>query len=222
MKLLSLLAHPRPGSFCHALSDAVSSALAGAGHVLVHHDLYADGFDPGLPADEAWTSGSQAELALARSGDPRLQGHRRDIAQAEGLLVVHPDWWGMPPAILVGWLDRVLVPGVAYRLERGDGPPQGLLRLHRALVLNTSDTPPDREREVFGDPLATIWGRCVLPFCGVHALRRSMFGPIAGSDPAQRAGWLAAATATALATFAQPQSQASARCDDTRPPRMGA
>ena len=203
MKLLSLLAHPRPGSFCHALSDAVSSALAGAGHVLVHHDLYADGFDPVLPADEAWTSGSQAELALARSGDPRLQGHRRDIAQAEGLLVVHPDWWGMPPAILVGWLDRVLVPGVAYRLERGDGTPQGLLRLRQALVLNTSDTPPGRERDAFGDPLAAIWGRCVLPFCGVNRHRRLMFGPLAGSSAAQRALWLEAAAEAAAGVFSE-------------------
>ena len=203
MKLLSLLAHPRPGSFCHALSDAARGALDAAGHEVVHHDLYAERFDPVLPAAEAWTSGEDVGQALARGAGPQLLRHRQDIATAEGMLVVHPNWWGMPPAILVGWLDRVLVPGVAYRLERGEGQPQRLLRLRQALVLNTSDTPPDREREAFGDPLAAIWGRCVLPFCGVDGFRRMVSGPLAGSSPAQRAQWLEAATAAARAAFGE-------------------
>jgi len=203
MKLLSLLAHPRPGSFCHALSEAARAALAAAGHRIVHHDLYAERFDPVLAADEAWTSGADIEQALARGGDPGLQGHRQAIGEAEGLLVVHPNWWGMPPAMLVGWLDRVLVPGVAYRLERGEARPQGLLQLRQALVLNTSDTAPGREREAFGDPLAAIWGRCVLPFCGVDRHRRLMFGPVAGSSAAQRAQWREAAAELATATFAE-------------------
>ncbi|WP_202843384.1 NAD(P)H-dependent oxidoreductase [Luteimonas saliphila] len=48
MNVLSLLAHPRPTSFCHAVSERARTALAAQGHELTHHDLYADGFEPRL------------------------------------------------------------------------------------------------------------------------------------------------------------------------------
>src|SRR5690606_41685307 len=188
--VLSLLAHPRSTSFCHAISERARAALAAQGHGIVHHDLYADGFEPRLAADEAWSSGDSVEQALARSADPLLQQYRQDVAKADCLLVVHPNWWGKPPAILCGWIDRVLVPGVAYRLQRADGRPQGLLRARQALIFNTSDTPGEREQAEFGDPLELIWGRCVLPFCGVGQYRRVVFRPVVDSPAAQRARWL--------------------------------
>ena len=60
------------------------------------HDLYAEGFEPVSGADAI------------------VHRHRDEIASADGLVVVHPNWWGKPPAIMAGWLDRVIVPGVAY------------------------------------------------------------------------------------------------------------
>jgi len=62
--------------------------------------------------------------------------------------------------------------------------------MHTALILNTSDTPPDRENSVLGDPLKLIWENCVLPFCGVKKVERRMFGAVAGSDHLQREKWL--------------------------------
>lgn len=196
MNVLSLLAHPRSTSFCHAVSERARTALAAQGHELTHHDLYADGFEPRLAADEAWSIGDSVEQTLAKSADPLLQQYRQDVARADCLLVVHPNWWGKPPAILCGWIDRVLVPGVAYRLERADGRPQGLLRAHQALIFNTSDTPEERERTDFGDPLELIWGRCVLPFCGVGRYQRVVFRPVVDSSPDQRAQWLDSVEAT--------------------------
>lgn len=190
MKILSLIAHPRSDSFCHALSERARSALDAAGHRIDHHDLYAEGFDPCLAADEAYTVGDTPEIALSRATDPVVARHRAEIAAADGLLVVHPNWWGKPPAILAGWLDRVLVPGVAYRLADASGLPQGLLSVRRALILNTSDTPAERERADMGDPLDLIWRNCVLPFCGVAACERRVFRPVAGSSDAERAEWL--------------------------------
>ena len=63
---------------------------------------------------------------------------------------------GQPPAILKGWIDRVIRPGVAYRFLEGDsgeGVPLGLLRAQTALVFNTANTPEDRESLVFRDRL---------------------------------------------------------------------
>jgi putative NADPH-quinone reductase len=105
-------------------------------------------------------------------------------------VVVHPNWWGKPPAMMAGWIDRVLAPGVVYRLSRGEKEPELLLRLREVIVVNTSDTPAERERDRFGDPLQAIWGRCVNEYLGAERFTRLVFGPVSASDDAQRRGWL--------------------------------
>ncbi|RWB73356.1 MAG: NAD(P)H dehydrogenase [Mesorhizobium sp.] len=190
MRIFSLIAHPRPNSFCHAISDRARNALSSARHEIVHHDLYAEGFQPCLTAEEAYSVGDTLEQALSRAADPTVRTHRKEIATAEGLLVVHPNWWGKPPAILSGWLDRVLVPGVAYRLASADGLPEGLLSIAKAVIFNTSDTQAEREKADFGDPLDLIWGRCVLPYCGVKAYERHILRPMVGSSDEERLTWL--------------------------------
>ena len=161
-------------------------------------DLHAERFDPVLPA---------AEIARGAALPPWLADHCSDLATADGIVVVHPNWWGQPPAILTGWIDRVVRPGVAYAFEEGDsgeGVPVGLLRAKTAVVLNTSNTPPDRERDAFGDPLDSIWRRCVFDLCGVKDVRRRTWSVVVTSTPEQRRQWLA--EAAALVTDAFPAS----------------
>ena len=98
-----------------------------------------------------------------------------------------------------GWLDRVLVPGVAYRLGRGDGEPEPLLRLCYAVVINTTDTPAERERDVFGNSLGLIRERCVLPFCGSAVVKRIVIGPVSQSAKSQRSQWLQETTKATVA-----------------------
>ncbi|HET6437766.1 MAG TPA: NAD(P)H-dependent oxidoreductase [Anaeromyxobacter sp.] len=184
MDLSVILGHPRPDSFCHALAVAAASSAAAAGHRLRFHDLQAEGFDPVLPAGE-----EPAGATLP----PGVEIHCREIALADGIVVVHPDWWGMPPAILTGWIDRVLRPGIAYEFLEGDsgeGAPRGLLRARSAVVLNTSNTHPEREARVFGDPLERIWRDCVFGLCGVPRVIRRTFAVVVTSTLAQRRAWL--------------------------------
>jgi NAD(P)H dehydrogenase (quinone) len=205
MRIASLIAHPRPTSFCHAISERARGALAALGCEIIHHDLCAEGFDPCLTAQEAYSVGDTLEQALSAASDPTLRKYRAEIAGVDGLLVVHPNWWGKPPAILAGWLDRVLVPGVAYRLPSANGLPEELLAIKMALIFNTSDTPAERETSEFGDPLESMWGRCVLPFCGVKTYKRHVFRPVVGSSDEQRVNWLAEAATIARAAFQQKQ-----------------
>jgi NAD(P)H dehydrogenase (quinone) len=195
-----ILGHPRQGSLNHALAHVACAALARLGHEVRYHDLYAEGFEPLLRASEM---GREAVL------DPILAQHCREVAEAEGLVIVHPNWSGMPPAILTGWVDRVLRPGVAYEFLEGDageGVPRGLLAARTAVVLNTSDTDPGREQRVFGDPLERIWKDCVFGLCGVDDVRRRVFTPVVTSSPSQRAAWLAEAEALVTEAFG-PQGQ---------------
>jgi putative NADPH-quinone reductase len=182
MKILVLLAHPQPGSFNHALAETVVATLEQSGHDVAFHDLYREGFDPVMTAAEIPTDGRPA-LEIAR--------HCDELATAEGIVVVHPNWWGQPPAILKGWIDRVVRPGVAYRFREGDeGVPEGLLVAKTALVLNTSNTERERELEVFGDPLEALWKNCVFGLCGVEDVRRRNFGVVVTSTDEERAAWL--------------------------------
>jgi NAD(P)H dehydrogenase (quinone) len=185
MDVSVILGHPRPDSLNHALAATAAEVARAAGHRVRFHDLQAEGFDPVLPPGE-----EPAGAPLP----PLVEAHCREIAEADGIVIVHPNWWGMPPAILAGWIDRVLRPGVAYRFEEGDageGVPLGLLRARSAIVLNTSNTFPEREARDFGDPLERIWRDCVLGLCGVGRVERRTFSVVATSTPAQRQEWLA-------------------------------
>ena len=187
MNILILLGHPGANSFNHALAAGVRDALRGDGHAVVFHDLCAEKFDPVLPRDEIPAS---APLPAA------IQRHCDELVAADGIVVVHPNWWGQPPAVLKGWIDRVIRPGVAYRFVEGDagaGVPVGLLQAQAAVVLNTSNTPETREKEAFGDPLDAIWKRCIFDLCGVRQVRRQVFNGVVTSTPEQRAAWLAEA-----------------------------
>ena len=195
MKISIILAHPDPESFNAAIARAARLALADCGHHVSLHDLYAERFDPLLQA---------AEIPREAELDPVLTRHCEEIAQADGLVVVHPNWWGQPPAILKGWVDRVLRPGTAYEFVDGDGGegvPRGLLRAQAALVFNTSNTAPEREQAVFGDPLERIWKDCIFGLCGITRFYRQTFGVMVLSTPAQRASWLQAVQDSVLAYF---------------------
>jgi putative NADPH-quinone reductase len=187
MKISIILAHPNPGSFNHAIATASADSLRRNGHEVVFHDLCQEQFPPLLNADE---------LKKDARLEPVVVRHCREIASAEGIIIVHPNWWGMPPAILKGWIDRVLRMEVAYRFvanDKGEGVPVGLLKAKVAIVFNTANTPDDRELAVFGDPLETLWKKCVFDLCGVKNVQRRTFSVVVTSTLEQRAQWLAEA-----------------------------
>lgn len=197
MQIGVYLAHPRPGSFNHAVFDAVVEELRGRGATVSAHDLCAEGFPPLLSAEETGTV-----EAASRAHDAQVAQHRAEVAALDAMVFVHPNWWGMPPAVLTGWVQRVFVPGVAYKLGTAEGEPAGLLKAGRALVLNTSDTPADREEGEFGDPLQRIWAACVLPYVGVSDVRRLVFRTVTDSADEERAAWLTRARGEAAALLA--------------------
>ncbi len=184
MQVVIILAHPDAKSFNHAIAHAAAEKLRQNGHGVVLHDLYAEGFDPLLPA---------CEFSQEASLPKEIDLHCREISSADGIVIVHPNWWGQPPAILKGWIDRVIRPGVAYKFldgDSGEGVPVGLLRAKAALVFNTSNTPAEREMAAFGDPLETLWKNCVFGLCGVTNFHRETFGVVVTSSEGQRKQWL--------------------------------
>ena len=95
--------------------------------------------------------------------------------------------------MMKGWIDRVFAPEAAYTFAKGvdqGDEPIGLLRTRAALILNTGNTPSEREKNHFGDPLDQMWRRCILEFCGVKHVSRALFGVVASSSHDERRAWL--------------------------------
>ncbi|QWF17455.1 NAD(P)H-dependent oxidoreductase [Lysobacter capsici] len=179
-----IVANPSPTSLSHAMAQVARDVLSGHGYRVAFHDLYAEQFNPVQPTGESGNVGSS---------DPLVERHCEELARADLIAIFHPNWWGQPPAILKGWIDRVFRLDTAYAYPPGvsyEGVPVGLLKARHALVFNTSNTPADREMAAFGDPLEAIWARCVFGLCGVDSVIRRMYGPVSGSDAVQRALWL--------------------------------
>ncbi len=193
MKVLVILGHQHQGSFCHAIAQTAIEQLQRAGHEVRYHDLYAEGFDPVLPHEE---------IPKTAQPHPVIQQHCHEVREAEGYVIVHPNWWGQPPAILKGWVDRVFRQGVVY--EFGPNGINELLRGKRALVITTSNTPRDIELNVYGDPLENLWKTVIFGMCGVRDFLRRNFEPIILSTPEQRSQWLAEVRQLVDRQFAQP------------------
>jgi NAD(P)H dehydrogenase (quinone) len=184
MKMLVILAHPEPGSFNHAIAETAVKTLEAKGHEVFFHDLYKEKFPPVLPAQEI-----PRDVSLPRI----IKRHCSEIVQADGIVIIHPNWWGQPPAILKGWIDRVLRPGVAYKFaegDKGDGELIGLLKADTIVIFNTANTPVERELNLYGDPLEALWKNNMLVSCGVKHFYRRTFGVIITSDLEQRKKWL--------------------------------
>ena len=184
MKISVILAHPDKGSFNHAIAAAVIETLNKNGLRVIFHDLYKEKFDPILPINEI-----PKDIPLP----PEIKKHCREITEAKGIVIIHPNWWGQPPAILKGWVDRVIRPGVAYEFieeDKGQGVPIGLLNAKTAIVFNTSNTETEREKRAFADPLETIWKNCIFGLCGIKTFYRKTFNIIVVSSEEQRKEWL--------------------------------
>lgn len=184
MKISVILGHPYKDSFNSSIAETVVTTLKNNGHTAIFHDLYQENFNPILSNKELISDITEDDLVLC---------HQREIKEADGIIIIHPNWWGQPPAILKGWVDRVLRENIAYTFAEGDnggGLPIGLLKAKAGLVFNTSNTPEERENKVFGDPLQRIWKDCIFDFCGVNAFDRLMFRVIADSTNSERVSWL--------------------------------
>jgi NAD(P)H dehydrogenase (quinone) len=184
MKVMVVLAHPDKKSFNYAIAKTAVQALNENNHEVIFHDLYREKFPPVIPTREI-----PRDVLLP----PIIRQHCSEISSAEGIIVAHPNWWGQPPAILKGWIDRVLRPGVAYTFaerDSGEGALIGLLKASAVLVFNTSNTPMVREMNIYGDTLETLWKNNMFVSCGAKRFFRKNFGVIITSTSEQRQNWL--------------------------------
>jgi NAD(P)H dehydrogenase (quinone) len=162
MKVLVIYAHPNPESFNHAVVEEFTKGLAEAGHEYEVVDLYAEEFDPLINLDDLGQF----------SGHPLPQdvlNQQASVSSADAMVFVGPIHGWSVPAILKGWIDRVLSHGFAYRLDE-TGNVEGLLDHEKALFVVTMGFP----KEVFRgtgaeDAFKKIYLDLTLKFMGVKS-----------------------------------------------------
>ena len=129
LRVLVLFAHPSEVSFNRAVFDRAVAALERAGHDVRSVDLYAVGFRAAMSRDER-RAYETAQPVL----DPQVAEHIDLIRWCEAMVFVYPTWWSSMPAILKGWLERTMVPGVGFTFDERTGKIRASLNNVRRVV----------------------------------------------------------------------------------------
>lgn len=135
MRVLLIYSHPVETSFCAALHEQVAQSLRAAGHEVDDCDLYAEDFNPVLSRAERL---GYHEIPANRVP---VEGYIRRLERAEALVFCFPTWCFGLPAMLKGWFDRVLVPGVAFDLSDPQNVRPALTHIRRISAVVTYGRP---------------------------------------------------------------------------------
>jgi len=155
LKVLIIYNHPYEGSFCAAIRKAVESGLRDGGHRCDIINLDQDNFDPVMRSKDlkafvlARTKPDEALTLL----DPQVLNYKFRLEQADHVIFIFPIWWELMPALMKGFIDKVIFPGIAY--DQTDGKNGGMVCRLKALggvtVITTMNTPSLIYRLIFGN-----------------------------------------------------------------------
>jgi putative NADPH-quinone reductase len=135
MKVLYVYCHPLPESFHAAIRREALAGLAEAGHTVDLCDLYAEKFDPVLSPEE------RRDYHDPSVNQRHVADYVRRLREADALICQFPVWSFGPPAMLKGWMDRLLMPGVAFDLSVPSNVKPLLENLRRIAGITTYGRP---------------------------------------------------------------------------------
>ncbi len=168
MKSLIIYAHPNPASFTNGLKNKVEEQLKACGHEVKIRDLYAENFNCVL-------SGSDLGGIYSGAVPSDIKIEQEYLTWADNYILIHPIWWSGLPAIIKGYIDRVLCYGFAYSI--GATGVEGLLK-GKKIVLLTPHGMPYEMYESMGmhKSFAQTQDIGIWQFCGVEVCKHFFFG----------------------------------------------
>lgn len=187
MNALVVIAHPCDDSFCHAAANRAVAGLRAGGHDVDIIDLYADAFRAAMSVEERIAYETDQPIL-----DPQVGTYVTLLKRAEILVFVYPTWWSGLPAILKGWFERVMVPGVGFAFDESTGKVRpALTHVRRLIGISTYGSPRLAVRLVNDNGRRTIT-RALRMSCGLRP--RTSWHALYGMDtatPADRTTFLA-------------------------------
>ncbi len=191
MKTLIVYNHPHEGSFCSAIREAVENGLRNGGHEyrIIHLDQ--DGFDPVMREKDL-----KAFVMAGRIGEEGLEGidpiilkYMKKLQWAEHIVLIFPIWWMTLPAMMKGFIDKVIFPGIVYKMEDGEMISM-LSKLRQVTVITTMNTPQDIYKEVFGNSIEGSLIKGTFNKIGIHDIRWISLNMVKQSGDEKRWLWL--------------------------------
>lgn len=179
-KILVINGHPNKGSFNFGIAESYKKGAIASGAEIKEIIIAKLNFNPNLQF------GYQKITEL----EPDLLEAWEKIIWADHLVWVHPVWWGGLPAITKGFIDRVFLPGKAFKYRENSVWWDKLLKGKTAHIITTLDQPGIYYRLMFGRPSVNQLKRSVLQFCGITPVQVTYIGIIKTSDENQRKIWL--------------------------------
>ncbi|PWW37156.1 MULTISPECIES: NAD(P)H-dependent oxidoreductase [Paenibacillus] len=178
--ILVINGHPDPQSYCKALSEAYVQGARKSGSSVELIDLSHIQFN--LNLQYGYRQRTELEPDLVRAQEL--------IRWADHLVFVYPTWWGVMPAILKGFIDRVFLPGFAMKDRENSPLWDKLLKGRSAQIIVTMDTPRLYNRFIYRHAGHRVMKSNILKFCGISPVRVTEVSPIKGSTEAFRLKWL--------------------------------
>ncbi len=179
-RVLIILGQPSSNSLCAALASTYADAARHAGAEVRLLELGEMQFDPILHHGYEHSQPLETDLRNAQL----------DITWAQHLVWVYPIWWGGLPALLKGFLDRIFLPGFAFKYRANSALWDRLLAGRTAELLVTMDFPPWYYRWVQHQPGHRQMKQSILEFSGIRPVHVHSFGPVVKSSAAKRAAWV--------------------------------
>ena len=172
MKTLIVYNHPHEGSFCSAIREAVENGLKTGNHEYKVIDLDKDGFDPVMRSKDLKafvTAGRIGEDGLEEV-DPLVLKYMKMMRWAEQIVMIFPIWWMTTPAMTKGFIDKVIFPGIVYKMEGGKLISM-LSSLKQVTIITTMNTPSEVYHDVFGNSLEGSLIKGTFNQIGIHDIR---------------------------------------------------
>lgn len=180
--ILLILGHPSENSFCNALLGAYKKGAEIAGATC--KTLYISRLDFNVNLAEGYKTGEQTAL----EGD--LIAAQELLQWADHVVMAYPNWWGFMPAITKGFIDRVFMPGFAFKHHSGKIFPEKLLIGKSMRLMITMDTPKWWFYLIYRASQYQILKDIVFGYVGFDPIRFSTFGFMRKSTDEQRSKWL--------------------------------
>ena len=180
--ILLLLGHPSKNSFNKALLDAYQKGAESTGDICKIIYISDLNFDVNLA--DGYKTGKADQL------EEDLVAAQKLFLWADHVVMAFPNWWGAMPAITKGFIDRLFLPGFAFKNHSGKTFPEKLLKGKSMRVLVTMDTPKFWFYLIHRASLYLILKKVVFGYVGFDPIRFSTFGFMRRSTAKQRSTWL--------------------------------
>ena len=179
-KIALIIGHPDQESYCFALADAYKQGAKSSGAEIKEIVIRDLDFNPNLQF------GYRKRTEL----EPDLLASQETLKWADHLVWIYPVWWGSTPAILKGFLDRVLLPGFAFQKREGSVWWDKFFTGKTSRLIYTMDQPTWYYKLVYGEPSTKSMKKLTMNFIGVKSVKKTPIGPIRLSKDEFRKKWL--------------------------------